>query len=187
MTMAEYIDKLKKQAKAIQEMKPLKIAVQTVLAEQVQRIFIRGENSNGGTIGTYNTINPLYVNPNTSPVKFRPAGKPGANRNIEDRKTRWFASYRDFRSTIGRKTDRVNLSLSNDLQSDFSSRRIGKNPPHNPEKISNTEYHVTLKRPLNVLKKSGMEEKYGDIFRLTSKEKKLFHETAAKEFALIFE
>lgn len=189
MTTLEYIESLKKKLKAIEENKPLLIAVRDVVAEQVQRIFIRGENASGSPIGAYNSTDPLYVNPKNSPQSFSPAGKPGAERNVTNRQTRWFASYKDFRGKVGRETGRVNLSLNNDLQSDFSSQIVkGKNTsaPHNPVKISNNEYHTTLKREINVKKKSGMEGKYGEIFRLTSKEKDRFRTTVEFEYNKIF-
>lgn len=42
---------------------PLELAVRTTLAAQVQRIFDRGEKSDGSPIGQYDTTRGFYVNP----------------------------------------------------------------------------------------------------------------------------
>ena len=46
---------------------PFELAVRTVLAAQGERIFTRGEKSDGGRIGSYDTERELYVNPKKSP------------------------------------------------------------------------------------------------------------------------
>lgn len=46
---------------------PFQLAVRTVLGEQAQRIFERGENERGGPIGQYDTTRPFYVNPKKAP------------------------------------------------------------------------------------------------------------------------
>ena len=142
---------------------------------QVDRIFGQGLNSNNAQIGAYNSTDPLYVNPKNAPKKFTPRGKPTGKRktgktrfkNGEPHITKYFKSYKDFRSNQGRKTGKVDLVLSGDLKSDYSTP---------PERVSNTNYVAGVSRTRNADKLEGMEEKYGDIFGLTKEEIAFFVE-----------
>ena len=94
----------------------------SMLGEVKTRIHERGEAADGSDIGQYNTTNPLYVNPKNSPRGFVPVGKRGAVKFKSaglPHKTRYFDSYKDFRTEIGRPVDKVNLSLSGQLNSQF--------------------------------------------------------------------
>lgn len=92
------------------------------------RIHEEGKAVDGSDIGQYNKTTPLYVNPNNSPVKFTPAGKPKPGKkqrktkvNGKERKTRYFTSYDDFKTYIGRnELNKVNLFLTGDLQNQFT-------------------------------------------------------------------
>lgn len=210
MTTEEYIAKQRKAFNEIIEKdKPLQIAAKTVVAAQATRIFVEGKNSQGSLIGKsgYNDNKEIYVNPSTSPgKKFKPAGKPfefgrtkaGKIKNVrstsrltkekgEERasakahKTRWFSSYKDYRNTIGRRTDVVDWFLSGDLKSDFSNSKT--NPA--PRKVNNHEYVSGLKRDENIKKLEGLEDKYGEVTKHTKGEKELFFSTVGKEFQLI--
>lgn len=61
----------RKQAQLLAQVKlyevPFERAVRSVLAQQAQRIFARGENETGGPIGQYDTSRPFYVNPKKAP------------------------------------------------------------------------------------------------------------------------
>lgn len=46
---------------------PFERAVRSILGQQAQRIFERGENETGGPIGQYDTTRPFYVNPKKAP------------------------------------------------------------------------------------------------------------------------
>ena len=46
---------------------PFERAVRSILGQQAQRIFERGENETGGPIGQYDTQRPFYVNPKKAP------------------------------------------------------------------------------------------------------------------------
>lgn len=195
LTVEQYIAAQKKKINDLQRFyKPFERSVRNVMALQSKRIFTDGINSHGSLIGhgAYNDNKPLYVNPNTSPgKKFKPAGKPfefknskGKIKSVRDTragiKTRWFSSYKEYRQTIGRRVDVVNLFLSGDLFKDFSNAATPQNAK--PIKVSNVEYLVMLKRPLNVKKKGGIEDKYGEVFRLTRQEKEKFFETLEFNF-----
>lgn len=87
-----------------------------------KRIHEDGKDANGENIGQYDTTHPLYVNPNKSPKSFAPMGKTGKTKfkNGLPHKTKYFDSYKGFREGIGRPTDKVNLSLSGQMNSQFT-------------------------------------------------------------------
>lgn len=97
----------------------------TLLSDIKRRIFNEGMATDGGEIGQYST-KPIYVNPVNSPAAFgRPIGKTGSKfktgtKKGQDHKTRYFPNgYKGFRDAIGRPTDKVNLSLSGQLNAQF--------------------------------------------------------------------
>jgi len=205
LTIEEFIIKTNKlKEKILTEDEPLKLASYSVLALQSERIFTKGQNSDG-TTHQYNSTDPLYVNPDTSPgKKFKPRGKAkaegekGATKkqaNIKfggrgfskdkpskietDRKTKWFPSYKAYREEIGFKTDKVNLQLSGELKSDFENPK-GKEPT--PTKVDVHEYIIQLTKPLSTKKVEKFNEKYGNVFGLSKFEIEEFYRIAGMEF-----
>jgi hypothetical protein len=87
-----------------------------------KRIHEEGKAADGGNIGQYDTTHPLYVNPRKSPKQFTPMGKTGKTKfeNGQPHKTKYFNSYKGFREEIGRPTDTVNLSLTGQMNSQFT-------------------------------------------------------------------
>jgi len=168
---------------------PLEKAVLDIAPRIADRIFNQGKKTDESQIGQYDTTMEMYINPDASPragaVKAKgiqglkpTTGKTG--KHIFEstglpHKTTWVANYKDFRNRIGRRIDTVNLNLSNDLESDFKTR--------NPVKVSNHEYVMQLKRPLNVKKVEGNEKRFGRTFAVTKSEQKHFIETINFEIA----
>lgn len=189
MTTDEYIAKQKRAfSRIIEKDEPLRIAARDTMAKQATRIFVEGKNSNEVKIGDYNATDEIYVNPNTSAgKKFSPAGKAGKERNITDRKTKWFESYKDYREEIGRKTDKVDLFLSGDLKSDFGNS--GAKEPNGkvkPRQNNVHEYVSGFSRETNALKAEGMEDHFeAPIFTPSASEKKSFFSISQKEFQRI--
>lgn len=206
MSPIEYNRKLDRIISLIEtENKPLKVAVQTVHALRITRIFDKGENQHGSLIGhgAYDDNHELYVNPKKYPTlpQFKPAGKPfevrtksGKIKRKRDtsaivtrardtiysytpgrvgRFTRWFASYKDFRTMVKRPVDRVNLGLTYDLRFDLSNSSSKK--VNLPDKISAHEYHERLKRAHNIDKADGLDEKYKGVFGFQQKERDDFN------------
>lgn len=205
MTIDEFIvktNKLKEQI--LLEDEPLKLAAYSVLALQSERIFTKGQNSDGAT-HQYNSTDPLYVNPKDSPgKKFKPRGKPkkdgqkGATKkevNIKfggrgfssgkaskietDRKTKWFPSYKAYRQEIGFNANFVNLQLSGELKSDFENPK-GNEPE--PTKVDVHEYIIKLNKPLSTKKVEKFNDKYGNVFGLSKFEIEEFYRIAGAEF-----
>lgn len=186
MTIAQHIAHLECNKQVLLSNRAFLIAVQSINAERSERIFTKGLNSAGGQIGTYNSTKPLYVNPKNSPKGFTPQGKNeekskktavqsialnkkgghstrrvAIKQNFAPRSTKWFGSYKDFRSAIGRESGFVNLNLFGDMKSNFESARI--------KKISDSEYQIGLDG-LNSKKKEGHEKKYGKVYEHTKDE-----------------
>ncbi len=183
--------------------KPFERAVKNTVARQAIRIFIEGIRTDGTQTGRYST-KPMYVNPNASSPRKTSKGKSafplegleptvgkfgehiftaetawhgvkGTKAGDPHRTTYLSGGYKEFRNRIGRRIDRVNLTLSGDLLSDFCNSSSPKNAV--PEKISETEYHVRFKRTINQLKREGLEDRFGIIFNLTAEEKTGFFQS----------
>lgn len=184
---------------------PFERAVRNTVALQAKRIFIDGRKSNGSAIGSYST-KPMYINPNYVPPRktnkgrssfklegleptvgmfgehiFTPEtawhGVKGTKAGDPHRTTYLKGGYKELRNRIGRRIDKVNLTFTNDMLSDFCNMTVS--PTENvrvlkpePTKISVNEYVVGFKRSINGLKREGLEKKYGTIFKLIPTEEK---------------
>jgi len=184
LTVDQFIAKQRKALAAFEDDRksPLRIAAYDTHAKMCARIFEEGENAEGGNIGTYNSTNPLYINPNTSPKKLAPKGKDGQTKfkNGKPHKTAYVSSYKDYRSKIGRQVSKVDFILSGELRSDFSNGRIPT-----PEKVNNYKYVAGVKKEINAKKIEGLEEKFGTVFKLTKEERKNFKDIQEFELKLL--
>lgn len=165
------------------------------LATVKERIHAQGKGSNGDDIGQYNKTTPLYVNPKNSPKQFVPQGKNEIKprrvgvfdienhrrRNVavkelnRERKTKYFNSYDDFKTEIGRnEIGKVNLFLFGGLQNQLNVIAQGQNIGIGWSDLS------FFKRA------QALELKYGKkIWALTNDERKLAidaGQTALNEF-----
>lgn len=194
MTVDEYSKKLQRFVQTLEkDNKPFEIAVQTTTQMIGNRIFSKGEKSDGSQIGQYDTKSPMYVNPDKTPSAkgLRPTkGKTGEHKfkNGKEHKTTYVNNYKDLRNRLGRRIDRVNLLLSGDLQSDWRNAPVSitLSGKATAVKISNNEYHITLNRDINRKKMSGMEDKYGEISNLQKKERDHLNKIATKELLNAF-
>lgn len=168
MTTDEYIQSLRAKVTEIESGKALFLASSTATKSMVLRVFTNGLNSQNENIGQYNSTDPLYIDPNTSPKKFPTVGKTGKSvfaSTGEKHKTGWFESYKAFRGKIGRETSKVNLQLTGELKSDVENGL---------QRISNTEYVLKLKRQIDADKIAGQEKRFGLIFHFTKQEREQF-------------
>lgn len=178
MTIEEYIQKLRDASREIDAGKPLFLASSSATAEMITRVFVKGQNETGDTF-QYNSTDPLYVNPVTSPgKKFPTKGKTGSDtfksgkKAGQKHKTGWFENYKSYRDTIGRPTDKVNFDLSGDLRSSISNGL---------RRVNNNEYVLEIKRPNDVKKRSGLDERYDNVFGINKAEEALFQRVYADE------
>ena len=188
MTYQDSIKVWEERIKFLKSGIPLERAVRTIMPIIQNRIFEQGKGSNGNAIGSYNGSDELYVDPDTLPKNIAPRGKPGKEREVQNRKTVYFKSYKALRSEMGRESGKINLRLTNDLQSDWSNAEISKGSNQlgkpNPKKVSNYEYHISLKRDVNIEKAKGLEKRFGPIFAMTPDEVAKYFEILNKELAL---
>ena len=196
LTAKQFIEKLERKLRDIQERNvPLQIAVRSVTAQQAVRIFQEGLNSAGGKIGSYSTT-PRIISPRFAPRKFAADTFQPFNRAQRARVGKkgyygkFFAQgYKQFRAEQGRESAFVNLRLTNDLQSDFANVPLAPTvntvAPPSPIRVNTHEYKMTLKRPENIEKKDGLEDRYGKIFNLTRQERDLFVRVANFELRKI--
>lgn len=193
MTPDEYIKKLQRVVTNIKLFqRPLVLAASSTMAQMGQRIFDDGKKTDGSDIGEYST-EPIYVSLKANPKPTgEPIGKPKgkAKRGESVFKTgkkagqkhtsKYFPEgYKGYRANIGRTTDKVNLSLTNELRLDFSNQNTNK-----PHELAPLQYAILLKKPINQDKRAGNEERFGEIFTISKSEEDKFIELAQKEFTL---
>ncbi len=194
LTLKQYQAKIKRQTRQLLKKNlPLQIAAQTTHALITNRIFHEGRATDGGSIGSYDDKNELWVaddqlrkngNHRGKPTGFTKAGK--ARKRGGQIKTTYFKSYKALKGKQGFDSSMVNLRMRNELQSDFANRQIGKNnnsvPKVRTTKIDPMEWQIVLRKQINVDKMEGAEERFKkNIFAHTEDEKKKFHEIVQKE------
>jgi hypothetical protein len=140
----------------------MEIAARDVLPDMADRIFNKGQATDGGPIGSYST-KPIYIEKTRSP---RSAG-------VEKKSTYFFkGGYKEFKSRIGRG-EKVNLKVFGRLQQDFLS-------PLKIDLPNGVRYE--LKNEENAKKKSGAEDHFARvIFNLTPEERSTIVRTVSFE------
>jgi hypothetical protein len=129
----------------------LRVAARDVLPEMAIRVFDKGQNGEGKEIGQYST-KPIYISKKATPKIVGGRQTP---------KSIFYAGgYREFKGAIGRGT-KVNLKLFGRFQQAFLS--MG-------EKLSGKSITLILKDKLDIDKKDGNVDRYGDMFEMTKSE-----------------
>lgn len=138
-TLDQYIEQIELLAKTLANKDTIKkrvtiVAAKATEAEYKQRIFVDGESSGGGKIGTYST-KPFYASKDNlkglPKSKFKPLGKNGKAKfkNGKTKKSTYLkAGYKEFRDRAGRQKEKVDLNLTgstlNSIQLDSSKEEI---------------------------------------------------------------
>lgn len=176
ITIQDFINKQQRRLEILKNSdEAVFLAASTVHAAQVERIFTEGVASNNAKIGSYDTTDPLYVNPKDAPKKFTGQGKYGDKKHKDGAayKTRYFSSYAAFRQNQGRKTDTVNLDLFGRLKTEYEN---GLQRGESGAFVS----RLTTKESQQ--KAIGNQYKFKKgIFSLTQDERDLYTDTLAKE------
>ncbi len=175
-------DRIRRQIEQLRKFnKPFELAVRTIEAEKVVRIFQRGKNTAGLSF-SYNSSNPLYVAQNQAPRAVNHTGKTG-----NTIRSGFYASYQAFRADQGRESGHVNYRLTNDLQSDYANANVSIQSDQlatpNPIQVTPFQYKMSLRRPGNAGKLRGLEKKYGAIFDANKSELLLFGKVLSFELA----
>lgn len=153
------------------EVHPLAV-ISTHATRLAVRIFDRGEDVTGKTF-QYNDSTEIWVSDRTSPKGSQNQGKTG-----RAEKTSYFASYKQYRSDIGRETSHVNFRLTNELQLDFISTIKSEG---GGRVISGVKMDSSAK------KIEGLEQKYAaKIFTPNQSEKENIARNIALEAAKIW-
>lgn len=139
---------IRKVNEAIRSDKAVRIAINSVLAAQKQRIFVHGKDGNNAQIGQYST-NPISISRKN---QVRDTGK-----------TVFKGGYAEYKSAIGRNPGFVNLQHTSQMFQDYSFHVLG-----------NGVYGLGFHNAVNYNKSQWMEEKYNkDIFTQTNQEGEL--------------
>ena len=124
MKLGKYIEQLRDISKALaNEMAIVRrvdiVAGKAIEAEYRKRIFVDGKDTALRNIGHYNLVKPLYINSKDAKGLPKsglkpPQGKYGNKyfKNGKPHKTKYFASYSDFRKAVGRQNKLVDLNLT---------------------------------------------------------------------------
>lgn len=174
MSTQEYISSLHQKFDILKSGQLIGVAAQDTHSKMVERVFEDGHNAQDSEIGGYNSSKPLYVNPKNSPRNFPTKGKSGDSK-FEDgklHKTGYFSSYKAYREAVGRQTGRVDLVMFGNLKSDFSKAVI---------RLDTLKFASSVSRVESSEKIKGIESKYGNVFRLTPKERTNFKQVLAFE------
>lgn len=211
ITMQQYIANLEKKLNDLDTFsKPLRIAAFDVTAKMGERIFDEGKKADGTTIINHKagiggsqlySEKPIYVSGKAVPkprgvLAGKPQGKRKTGRTKREVKrkgelfavetkhsSKYFATgYKGYRENVGRQTGYIDLVLTGELRLDFSN---GKKETPEPRKINELEYHIRLDKQINLDKREGLEEKYGEIFAVSNEERELFNQTVGREFRRI--
>lgn len=170
LTTQQYIQKLREAQKNLE--KPLAIAAQSVHADRMVRIFDAGTVARG-----YDMTKELWVADSKLRRNGSHIGKTG--KRI---KTTYFKSYYDLKQKQGFDPNEVNFRLTNDLQSDLANSQKSANfSVGKVIRISNSLYVEALRRPLNVKKLEGLENRFGPFTKFTTTERKKFNDIIKAE------
>lgn len=184
-TIPEFILKLDKIITDKNLLIPFERAVRSVHAEMTTRIFSKGLNTSGAKMGQYDNSKEIWASDKNLRKKGTHKGKPNEAGKRKTIKTSYYKSYKDLRQQQGVESNFVNIRMTNDLQSDFANAEMSKTSnaiaKATPVKVSELIYQFTLKRDLNAKKKEGMEDKHGEIFKLTKGELDNFYTILRKE------
>lgn len=183
MTIEQWNNELREKRDVFNtENAPVFIAASDTLAKMSERIFFNGLNVAGQT-HQYNSTTPIYLNTQKNRVST-PKGKPGANRNIKDRKTAYFPSYKAYRESVGLIAKRVVYENIGDLRSDFENLNAPGEGGPRVRKVIGKKWAVAVKiiRPVNVKKSERLDKKYGLTFAITASEKQNYIDVAKEEF-----
>lgn len=150
------------------------LAVGSIHALQVGRIFTDGVSSTGGKIGKYNSTKPLYIHPYSSRKNIKTQGKSGQTKfkNGKPHKTGYFQSYAAYRRAMGLGSSFVNLNLTGLLEEDYTNSLTQQGMTW----VTGTKNVANSKKLRNIFKKYGTSS-----FKLTESEKKLLPKIAISE------
>lgn len=177
MTIKQYISKLDKMQKSVESLseKALADASFATFDLMSKRIFDEGKNVIGSTfqyskkpaiIAGYKIRVPKNVNEKSKVYRFYKFKR--AKNGVKGYWGRYFPlGYWEYKKFIGRKNDFVNFKLTGGLQMAFNNGF---------KKVSPNEFEVRLRNTRAVGLKTKLDEKYGNVFRISDNENDFFRD-----------
>jgi len=176
LTPEQFRDKIKARIRELNTGKLIYPVATAIHGMMLQRIFDKGINGAGTSIGRY-SVNPAYYTRKQFKRggSFKGQGKKakGKFKNGKQRKSMYLSGgYKQLKSIQGMQSAFVNLSYSNDLRNDFATKLA----------ISGDSVVLRLSRKINISKVVWMREKYGkSLWKHTESERDFFEtEVTAK-------
>lgn len=182
MTPAEFAIEIRFKIEAIRrDNRPLNVAAADTHAKMSDRIFVKGQASDGNGIGQYSTKD-IWINPDKTATRnqkgFNPRKGKAGNTEFKTnpsrkRKTSYFEGWKGFRATQGLQTSVVDLNNTGDMFFDFAKTNL----PFLDRvvQLNVNEYASTFTKDLNTKKASGNENHFNKtIFKLTASERANF-------------
>lgn len=173
-------DRLQEIARNLDEKMPNIIATQSMVefeAEWKDRVFNKGENSDGESIGTYSDKQGYFSkNEFIRKAAFKPIGKTnkGNFKNGKQRKSMFLqGGYNEFRDIQGRETPKVNLKFSGSMERAFRVYKFG------------SEVLFGNADKLEHLKVEGNTDRFGEWSNPTLQEQEMLKESIINEAIII--
>lgn len=163
--------------KVIVSLKPdeklLKEITISIVGQNKRRVHNDGVNPDNKKLGDYSRKR-IYVSPKSSPKSLGTlSGKSGESTfsNGNSHKSKFFKDgYKGFRSSIGRRSDTVDLSLFGDLERGFTWEQLG-------------DKFVAGIVNSQVEKYNGLEKKYGEIYGIGKEDQVIINQIIKKRLS----
>jgi hypothetical protein len=163
MTIGEYIEKLRRQADAIRTSNALFFATTSTMVEIQERVWGRGELSNGSVI-QYKEDYEVWAYQPPSPVKVTQRGKPNAAGQSRKIKGGWYPSYLAYKQQQGR------ADLPFELTGDMRISWLG-GPVPTPRVSADGLLCEIVMDTEQYAKVEGLTKQKGEFLRLTQEER----------------
>jgi hypothetical protein len=173
-TLMDWIDQVRKIPQMIKDERVLFFATTATMVDQSERIFGRGELTNGGKL-TYSS-GPIYIYKPPFPKQPNGKGKTG-----KDIKGQWAPSYIAAKTLQGRGD--TPFELTGDLRIAYYG-----GPRPSPAPVENGPLLCTIELPVDIAKRAeGLAKQKGEFLPLNDAEIRqhvIYLEQAYKEFVL---
>jgi len=167
MTIDQAISRLNQIERQLTDQQEYFELIKFITSETSERIFVKGQDTSGGDIGTYST-KPLYVNPDVAPRSFARKGKTGETKfkNGKSHKTGYFNGYGQFKQQIG-EGSRVNLRLFRNFEVAYNAG--GEFTIQSGRLVYKHTIRTSAANPAGKIE--GIKDKYPDAFGLSRSER----------------
>lgn len=153
-------------------------AMTELQGEYIERIFVKGQNTSGGEIGTYSKKSNYYTQSQfIRKGAFKPKGKHSSKdfTNGNKRKSMFLGGgYSELRKIQGRPNDKKDYNYSGSLKSGFSVLKSG------------SEVLFGQSSQFEVKKMNALTDRDGEVFTLGQPEKEFLKETISEGMVILY-